>query len=284
MNNKEILSGILAISSVLASVSIQAYTLEIPRQISRSINDRLDVNFNNVRQQSAPASESNVWDALSYTSIDSEFGTDADLYQATLGIDQRWGDINAGVAVTYARLEQSGFFLSDKSNVPAFIPYVDYTLNQYMHVTAMGGYIRKEGVGNKSFNVNIAFTDISLNTELPIIPGLSIKPRAGYRFAYSDFDFPHSGSATTYTNTLYAEGGLEYTMNNLAVYFESLYERVVIDNQLPNPVDGGDLVFITAGIDYHVNQTVSLGVAYRHQILESNVDYHQATAHMNMRF
>ncbi len=271
-------------ASSIGSFSAQAYTFEIPRQISRAISDRLDVNFYNTRQQTPQANTTNVWDALSYTSIETDFGVDSDLYQATLGVDKGWGNLNAGLAVTYARLEQSGFFFSEKSNVPAITPYADYIFNQYLHVTALGGYLRKEGVGNKSFNVNTAFSDISLNSELPIIAGLSIKPRAGYRFAYSDFDFPRSSSATNYTNTLYAEGGLEYSVNNVSVYFDSLYERVVVDNQLPNPVDGGDLVFITAGINYHVNQAVSIGVAYRHQILEDDIDYHQGTARMNMQF
>ncbi len=283
MKKIEIVKGLLVISGILATSYAPAYTLEIPRQISRAISDRLDVNFKNARQQSAPANTYNVWDALSYTSIESDH-VDRDLYQATLGVDHRWDNLDAGVAVTYARLEQSGFFSSDKSNVPAFTPYVDYRLNQYMHVSALGGYIRKQGVGNNSFNVNTAYTDISLNSEIPLVSGLSLKPRAGYRFAYSDFDFPQSGSATTYTNTLYAEGGLEYSISNVSIYFDSLYERVVVGNQLPDPADGGDLIFITAGINYHVNQAVSLGVAYRHEILEGDIDYHQGSAHMSMRF
>jgi hypothetical protein len=276
------ITSVLALSGLLASITANAYTLEIPRQISRAIADRLDVNFKNARQQSAPASASNVWDDLSYTSIEYS-GSDSDLYQATIGADKRWGNLDAGIAISYARLEHSGFFSSDKSNIPAFTPYVDYILNPYMHVTALGGYIRKQGVGNHSFNVNTAYTDISLNTELPIVSGLSLKPRAGYRFAYSDFDFPNS-SASTYTNTLYAEGGLEYSINNVSVYFDSLYERVVVGNQLSNPADGGDLIFIRAGINYHVSQAVSLGVAYRHELLEGDVDFHQGSAHMSMRF
>jgi hypothetical protein len=275
--------GLLMTSSLFVSIDASAFTLEIPRQISRAIADRLDVNFKNARQQSAPTSASTVWDALSYTSIEHGSG-DSDLYQATLGVDRRWGNLDAGIAVTYARLERSGFFSSDKSNIPAFTPYVNYILNPYMHITALGGYIRKEGVGNNSFNVNTAYTDLSLNAVLPIISGLSLKPRAGYRFAYSDFDFPQSFSATTYTNTLYAEGGLEYSIHNVSIYFDSLYERVVVDNKLSNPADGGDLIFVTAGINYHVNQAVSLGVAYRHEILEGNIDYHQGSAHMSMRF
>ena len=279
---KKTVLGFLAVSGLLASISAQSFTLEIPRQISRAIADRLDVNFKNARQSSAPEKASNVWDALSYTSIESDFGIDRDLYQATLGVDQRWNNFDVGIAVSYARLEQSGVFSSDKSNLPGFTPYVDYIINPYLHVTALGGYIRKQGVGKNSFNVNTAFTDISLNSEIPIISGLSLKPRAGYRFAYSDF--PQFSGIETYTNTLYAEGGLAYTINNVSLYFDSMYERVVVGNNLPNPADGGDLLFITAGIDYHVNQVVSLGFAYRHEILEGSVDYHQGSAHMSMRF
>jgi hypothetical protein len=284
IKKRKVIPVFLAVSSLLTSINAQAFTLEIPRQISRAIADRLDVNFKNARQSSAPEKASNFWDALSYTSIDAGVRGDSDLYQATLGVDQRWNNLDVGVAVTYARLEQSGLFSSEKSNLPGFTPYVDYIVNPYLHVTAMGGYIRKEGVGKDSFNVNTAFTDISLNSEIPIISGLSLNPRAGYRFAYSDFDIPNFGDATTYTNTLYAQGRLAYTIKNVSIYFDSLYERVVVENTLPNPADGGDLVFITAGIDYSVNQVVSVGVAYRHEIVEDNVDYHQGTAHMSMRF
>ncbi len=285
MNRKiKTASVLLFASSMLTSVSTQAFTLEIPRQISRAIADRLDVNFKNARQPSAPEKASSVWDALSYTSIDFDSEGDSDLYQATLGVDQRWNNLDVGVAITYARLEQSGRFLSDKSNLPGFTPYIDYIINPYLHVTAMGGYIRKQGVGKDSFNVNTAFSDISLNSDIPIISGLSLKPRAGYRFAYSDFDLPLPGNTTTYTNTLYAQGKLAYTIRNVEFYFDSLYERIVVDTKLPNPVDGGDLVFITAGIDYHVNHVVSIGVAYRHEVVEDNVDYHQGSAHMSMRF
>ncbi len=284
IKKRKIRSVLLVVYSLLASASAHAFTLEIPRQISRAIADRLDVNFKNARQSSAPEKASSVWDALSYTSIDFDSAGDRDLYQATLGVDQRWNNLDVGLAVTYARLEQSGPFLSDKSNLPGFTPYIDYIVNSYLHVTAMGGYIRKQGVGKDSFNVNTAFTDVSLNAEIPIISGLSLKPRAGYRFAYSDFDFPRAGDLTTYTNTLYAEGGLAYTIKNVELYFDSLYERIVVDTKLPNPVDGGDLVFITAGIDYHINQVVSIGVAYRHEVLEDSIDYHQGSAKMSMRF
>lgn len=283
-------SIMLVTASMLASLTAQAFTLEIPRQISRAVNDRLEINFRDA-QQNTVSDQASFWDAFSYTSIvHDKTDSDRDLYQASLGVDKSWNNLTAGVAVTYARLEGSGL-LDDKSNVPAITPYFDYMFNQYAHVTVLGGYIRKQGVGNRG-NINSGFSDISLNMDFPymldeehgIRSGFSFKPRIGYRFAHSGFGITNSDGRLTYTNTLYAEGGVEYAMQHVAVYFRSLYERVAHDTELPNPKDGEDLVFITAGVDYHVSNAATIGVAYRHQILENEFNYHQAMARMSMQF
>lgn len=262
-------------SVVYALTELEAEVLtntEVSRQTSRSIRQYLNGKFEPA--DAAETSTFNTWGSAAYTNLEFNSAGDVDLYQAVGGVDKQWGDLAAGASVAYAHSESGG----TKINLPVIVPYIGYQFNRYLNTVVMAGYIRGEGNGDLDIHSNTAFTDISLNGVLPIVGGLSLQPRAGYRFKYSNIGVDEFSNVDldVYQNTLYGQAALAYRAGNLHAYFDSLYERVATDTELPNPVDdGANFVFVTAGFNYDVTDALTLGVAYRHEINNDNLDYHQ---------
>lgn len=124
-----------------------------------------------------------------------------------------------------------------------------------------------------------------MNGALPVAGGLTLQPGAGYRFKYSNIEVDEFSNVDldVYQNTLTTS--LDYRAGGLRASFDALYERVATGTDLPNPVgDGAILVFISAGLNYDVSDALILGIAYRHEIDNDNLDYHQGMVNLDLAF
>lgn len=75
---------------------------------------------------------------------------------------------------------------------------------------------------------------------------------------------------------------MEYRTGDRRAYFDALYEHIATDTELPNPADdGANIVFVTAGF---ATDGLTLGFAYRHEINNDNLDYHQGMVNSDWTF
>lgn len=269
-------TSLIGTQQVTAAEADEETIKQISRQISSVITQKLGQELVSTQFVDQPSAEklNGFWSTGSYTSIEFDSDFEIDIYQVTGGVDHKYGNLSAGVSVTYARAE-AGLF---KSNQVSFTPYASYKFSKNIFLAALGGYVRNEGVGRRNPNSDTAIMDISMNGVFPVYQQLFFKPKVGYRFVYSviDLNLPDDDSVV---HTYYAQGELSYNIDNIQPYFNTLYER-------SDPDNGGsdDSVFISAGVNYKVNDDLTFGVGYRHQINKSKIDYHQALAEVRLAF
>lgn len=288
---------------------------EVARQTARQISTT--VNARVAEEMTGTGSGGGSGDALASRMIagfasptftgleDVDSGVDTEIYQMVLGGDTRMTDFIVGVSGSYSRADVNGSvggapggFVDFGLNTYAVTPYAAYLINKNLFVSAMAGYNRTE-VEESQSDGNGVFTDISIGYILPV-DQFVFSGRLGHRFNYFaqensmgtaqdlfNFDAGADRDDDAWDNTYYIQGQVDYKWNNLTPYLSGRWEHNDPEDT-PAGTDDIDSAFLTAGIDYDVQDAVSVGLHYTTELTgraeDSDKYYNQAGASLKVRF
>lgn len=231
-----------------------------------------------------------VWTNVSWTEISNDGISaqgDDDIYQFTAGVDKRFGNLFVGLTTSYAYTENEVGGVGSQGDVHSVdvTPYVAFVLskNIFLSATTSYNYTRTEpdvvGVNNDK-DTDEYKTEVTING-VKSINNWFVKGRAGGRYRHTDDSFDAGNGAGLDNDqdewTYLVDTEVGYIVSKgLRFYGGALYEYVKTE-------DGEDdgVLYMSTGIDYSVSQDLSVGLKYRTDVNNEDVDFH--TVGLNLR-
>ncbi len=288
-------AGYTSCTSSNAAALLDQQSRQIVRQISSYITNRIarDINpaFFGPKTENARVSSANsrsmmpssLWSAFSWSRINSDSKAngvfDSNLYQTTTGVDKKIGNFYFGTTVTYA-----GSTADTNPNLPSsnhnvgLTPYAAYVFNKNFFISAMSGYnyTTNNFKGAQPESEADAYqTELDLNT-LHVINQWFMKGRVGARYLHTHSKYAPilENNAVvrlnqdSWTYLVDAQAGYGFS-NGLRTFTGILYEY---NNSklLIRQTDG--IFYYSAGADYWVNKTLSLGATVQTDLNNPQID------------
>jgi hypothetical protein len=315
---------------------IEETNKQLGRQISDSIARRTGTRITSeaIGAALAPAptasdKTSSVWFNGTYNNISTDLNVgiggdnvavdaEIDIYQATVGLDHRFGNWFAGISGSYARGEArasassptianidanefstvagtsgvstnvTGTTISASvaSNNYSVNPYVGYMITPYIYPLAILGYTRSEVVGT-DIGADTLASDLSINYADRIGNWIA-RGKVGWRYLNISVDVPNTESDAVSQHTFYAGATVGYKTGIFLPYFSGQYERLLSNTDAPSGVTGLDIdpsfLYLTGGVDIDVIPNLSVGAAGQVEVLNSLTDSYSAIVNLRFRF
>lgn len=328
----------LAVSADIAWAQnqiIEETNKQLGRQISDAIARRTSIRVTSEAVGTAVAGgttsdkDSSVWFNGTYNNISTNpsFAFEGDsvtldatleLYQATAGLDHRFGKFFAGISGSYTRAEfradvtspginnidnnnfstiagTSGISASTSANTISASggannysvnPYFGYMITSYIYPLAILGYTRTE-VDNSNIGADTFSSDLSMNYADRIDNWIA-RGKVGWRHLRVSVDIPDTDSDAVNVDTFYAGATVGYKTGIFLPYFMGQYERLLNNTDVPEGVTGlsidPNFLYLTAGVDFDVIPDLTLGVAGQAEVLNSLTDSYSAIVNLRLRF
>jgi len=232
-----------------------------------------------------------VWTNVSWTEISNDglaAQGDDDIYQFTAGVDKRFGNLFVGLTTSYAYTENEVGGVGSQGDIHTVdvTPYAAFVLTKNIFLSATTGYsyTRSEpdvvGVNNDKDRDEYK-TELTING-VKSYDNLFIKARAGGRYRHTD-DYFDAGNGAGLDNdqdewTYLVDAEVGYIISKgLRFYGGALYEYVEKE-------DGEDdgVLYMSTGIDYSVSKALTVGLKYRTDANNEDVDFHTVGLNLNL--
>lgn len=244
--------------------------------------------------------------------------TNIDIFQATAGLDHRFGDFFAGLSTSYARanatvsatspaianIDTTEFSsaggtsgvsatiagntikASASSNSYAVNPYVGYMITPYIYPLAIVGYTRSEVV-DADIGADTFSSDVSINYADRIDHWIA-RGKVGWRYLRISVDVPDVDTPSVDQHTFYAGATVGYKTGMFLPYFMGQYERLLNNTDTPDGITGlsidPNFLYLTAGVDIDVMPDLTIGAAGQAEVLNSLTDSYSAIVNLRFRF
>ncbi|HLF98125.1 MAG TPA: autotransporter domain-containing protein [Methylococcaceae bacterium] len=287
---------------------------EVARQVARQISATVNKGVKDALSEGEDRSGGGSGDPMSRRGINTyasptftglevvDAGVDTEIYQMVAGGDTRRGNFIFGASGSYSRADVNGpsfagGLLDFGINTYSITPYATYLVNRNLFVTAIAGYNRTQ-IEQSQNDGNGLFTDISIGYLQPI-GNYVMTGKLGHRFSYfaaensqgTASDIANAGGVArdddNWENTYYISGDISYKWGNFTPRVEGRWEHLDPEDT-PSGADDIDSAFLTAGIDYDVQDAVTVGLTYTTELTGRAEDhdtyYNQAGANVKVRF
>jgi hypothetical protein len=296
----------LAAASLPRSAAAQSIDEEVTKQTTRQISESIARRITATAFAPVPGSPSDLpsvlWFTGSYTRLAvDDGGPDTNVFQTIFGFDRKFGDVFAGVSLAYARADTGGGGVDFEGESYSVTPYFAYVFNQNFFASGLFGYTYSDGdlggsalgTGSGDLSSHSLFGELALNT-VWTFDATQVKGKAGYRYSASDSDItlttPTDDSSVggafspgkSYSSTYFVGAELGYKIGGFTPYVRGLFEFVE-----PHGADSGiekESLFLTAGLSYAFNQTISAGLGVQREVLQSDINNTQVFLEGRIRF
>ncbi len=232
-----------------------------------------------------------VWTNVSWTEISSDGAPvklNDNIYQFTAGIDKRFGNLFVGLTTSYAYTETEVGGVGSQGNVHTadVTPYLAFVLskNVFLAATTSYNYTRTEpditGINNDK-NTDEYKTEVTVNG-IKSINNWFMKGRAGGRYRHTDDSFD-AGNGVGFDNdkdewTYLVDTEVGYIISKgLRLYGGALYEYVKAEDS-----EDDGVLYMSAGVDYSVSKDLSVGLKYRTDANNEDVNLHTVGLNLSL--
>lgn len=283
-----------AASSSDADEARREVARQVARQVSTTVNLRVKEELTEDEETTGGGSGDaksgpgfTVYGSPTFTGLEIvDSGVDTEIYQMVAGGDTRRGNFIFGGSASYSRADVNGpglgGLLDFGINTYTITPYATYLVNKNVFVTAIAGYNRTQ-IENSPADGNGLFTDTSVGFLMPY-SNVILTGKLGHRFGYTAQETSGGPDDDEWDNTYYISGDVSYKWGNFTPRLEGRWEHLDPEDAL----DDIDSAFLTAALDYDVQDAVTVGLHYTTELTgraeDHDVYYNQAGATVKVRF
>ncbi|MGR8933726.1 MAG: autotransporter outer membrane beta-barrel domain-containing protein [Gammaproteobacteria bacterium] len=215
---------------------------------------------------------------------------ETNIYQGTVGLDKRFGDVVLGAALTYAYADTTmlsgGVDFGNRANTVNLTPYAAYVLNDRFFLSLFSGYnytqVNPIQVSPES-EIDAYNTELAFNG-LYFIDNWYTKGKIGVRYQHAHQKIDPVAPATSATrdnldNWVYlADMDIGYSfLDGLRMFSGFLFEYNLHDPQInPNTATlsnrGDSTFYFYGGLDYAVSDAFSLGLKVQTDLSNEDIN------------